>query len=181
MSWAPLGSPVVPEVYRITATDFVVTSMFDTTSSPLPPRAELMSRSHGMEFGAGAVSASRRLVIIGSGSPRMNCFALGIASIMFTDTMVSNGVVRRSFSKVEAALSQTMATRAAWSLKGDSSSWAVYSGLCSTTIAPSFRTAKYAATCCGQLGRTMATRSPARTPRARRPAAADRTCLSSSL
>ena len=51
--------------------------------------------------------------------------ARGIALVMFTLTTVSSGVSARSFSKVSAVLSHTMATRAPWSTNCGRSSWAV--------------------------------------------------------
>ena len=158
----------------------VVTDGSETTSSPSPPMAVPISASHGTVFGAGACSASRDSRSLGSGIFSASCCSFGIASIMLTDTMVSSEVLSRSVSKTGADLSHTTATRAPWLSKGSWSSCAVYSGLCSTTVAPSLSTAQNATTCCGQFGMAKATRSPGRTPKARNPAAARHTSLSTS-
>ena len=102
-----------------------MTSSGVSTSSPLPPSRGESSIAQGSEFGAGAVSWSRFLRSIGSGSFSASCMVLGISSIMLTVTIVSSSDCPRSRSKTGAALSQTTATRAAWSWKGPRSSGVV--------------------------------------------------------
>ena len=116
---------MVPEVYRMSAVVSRVTSVGLSMSEPSPPIAGLIKDSQGMVLGASAVSCARALRSDGIGSRSAIFCSSGIASVMLTETMVSSGVRPRSFSSVGAALSQQMATRAPWSLKGCSSSWAV--------------------------------------------------------
>ena len=126
---APLGVPVVPEVYRITAGESGVTSFGVRRSAPKPPMAELVKDSQGTVckevFLLVEVSAARASRILGRGMRRASCWARGMALVMFTLTTVSSGVSARSFSSVSAALSHAMATRAPWSRNWGRSSWAV--------------------------------------------------------
>ena len=146
-------------------------------SDPSPPNLALCSWENGMVPGASPCSWSRFSLMDLIGSFRARRFTSGIASIMFTLTIFSSGVVRESCWNMGAILSQTTATFAPWSLQGPSSSRAVYRGLCSATTPPSLWTAKIVIRCCGQFGRVTATRSPGRTPSSRKPAATLLTCF----
>src|SRR5699024_4006316 len=81
LSIAPLGSTVVPEVYKIKAISSQVTSG-KVTSLPEPPMAWEHNVDHGTVLGASPVSASRLDLIGGSGMRRSSCIRRGIASVI---------------------------------------------------------------------------------------------------
>ena len=97
----------------------------EVRSRPSPPMASESSVAHGTVFSAGADSWVRSFFSGGSGILSATCWDFGIASIMLTATMVSSSVLSRSFSRVDAVLSQATATRAPWFWNSPSSSWAV--------------------------------------------------------
>jgi hypothetical protein len=133
---APFGVPVVPEVYWMSAVSSVVgrgwrrgSRRVDTRSSHLVvPRTFVVSFARDSRAFATGSDSARRVV-------------RGMARVRSTDTMASSATSTGKSCSVATDLSQTTATRAPWSSNWWRSSRGVYSGLCSTTMAPSRRTA----------------------------------------
>src|SRR5699024_7622693 len=117
---APLGCPVVPEVYKISAVSSLVTSG-NSVLLPEPPIAVEHTVAQGTVLGASPVSASR-LAAIGGIGMRTSIFVVrGIASVILMDVFVSRSVVFRGLSMIGEALSHTIVSRAPWALSRPSS------------------------------------------------------------
>ncbi len=91
--------------------------------------------------GAGWVSWARLIRALSSGSLSSNRLLVGIARMRLIEMMLWGRISSGNACTLPAAASHTMATLAWWSLKSGVSSRTVYSGLCSTTVAPQARTA----------------------------------------
>ena len=136
MSVAPFGWPVVPLVYWMSATS---SAPGDAIAGLI--RSDCSSFDHGMVPLTLVVRAAResRAFLIGSRSRArvMN----GIARVMSTEMIESTATSSGKAWMVATILSHAITTFAPWSSNWWRSSRGVYSGLCSTTIAPSRSTA----------------------------------------
>ncbi len=136
VSIAPLGCPVVPEVYWMAARS-VASGRGKSCFSGL----DSSSFCHGIVFFTGAVNALRDFLAAGMGSRRASRLARGMARVRSTETIVLTARSAGNAWTLATTLSQTTATVAPWSSNWCRSSRSVYSGLCSTTTAPSRSTA----------------------------------------
>ncbi len=131
-----MGLAVVPLVYWRIAT---------SSSSGLGRDAAMRrwstSVSHVTVSFTGAVIAARARRAAGTGRRSFRRVASGMAAGRSTETIVSTGTSRGMSWMVPTTVFQAMTTRAPWSSNWWRSSRGVYSGLCSTTIAPSRSTA----------------------------------------
>nr|WP_208104036.1 hypothetical protein [Modestobacter roseus] len=132
MSTAPFGVPVVPPVYCSSATSVCAGPGCAGSSAG----ASATRCSQPSAPGAGPVMADRVARAFGTGSRSASRFGHGSARVRSTATTVRRPG-RSSPCTSGATLSQTTATVAPWSANWVRSSSAVYSGLCSTTTAPS--------------------------------------------
>jgi len=133
---APLGRPVVPLVYWMTATSAA-------PGRTMCPSTGEFSRSFSQVTvpRTGVVSAEREARARPIGSRSSVRVVKGMALVTSTDTTVSTATSSGSACTVATTLFQTMANFAPWSSNWWRSSRGVYSGLCSTTIAPRRSTA----------------------------------------
>ena len=112
-SIAPLGMPVVPDVYWITARSCTARPWGGDAAS----RGASSSFSQLIVPGAGWVSRSRVSRSFFTGRCRASRFTVGKALSRFTATMRCSGTSSGRAFSLGTATSQQIATRAAWSSK----------------------------------------------------------------